>query len=109
MASLAELLVGVVGHTRIDTPDVAHVLGGSPLSTGGLYEELKADLRAVQPEALLVDPRPAPTFAPEEQRRPLPGVVDLDSALALIDQIADDQTPAPDLEMRAPIAGPRAE
>ena len=94
--------------TRIDTPDVAHVLGGSPLSTAGLYEQLKADLRAVQPEALLVDPRPAPTFAPEEQRRPLPGVVDLDSALALIDQIADDQAPIPELEMRAPIAGPRA-
>ena len=106
LASLAELLVGVVGDTRIDTPDVAQVLGGSPLSTGGIYEELKANLRAVQPEALLVDPRPAPTFAPEEQRRPLPWVVDLDSALRLIDQIADDQTPAPELEMRALIAGP---
>jgi CDGSH-type Zn-finger protein/truncated hemoglobin YjbI len=107
MASLAELLVGVVGQTRIDPPDVAHVLGGSSWSPGELYEELKADLRAVQPGALLVDPRPAPTFAPEQQRHPLPGVVDLDSALALIDQIADDQTPIPDFEMPAPIAGPR--
>ena len=107
MATLADLLVGVIGRTRIDTPGPAHVLSGSALSTGGLYEELKADLRAVQPGALLVDPRPAPTFAPEEQRHPLPGVVDLDSALALIDQIAGDQAPIPDLEMPAPTAGPR--
>ncbi len=105
MASLAEVLVGVVGRTSIDTPDIAHILGGSPLSTDGLYEKLEADLRAVHPEALLVDPRPAPTFALEEQRRPLPWVVDLDSALALIDQIADDQGPTPDPEMRAPVAG----
>jgi CDGSH-type Zn-finger protein/truncated hemoglobin YjbI len=106
MTSLAELLVGVVGDTTIDRPDISHLPGGAARSTGGLYEELKANLRAVQPEALLVDPRPSPTFAPEEQHRPLPGIVDLDSAMALVEQIADDQAQAPDLEIGAPIAGP---
>jgi CDGSH-type Zn-finger protein/truncated hemoglobin YjbI len=105
VASLAELLVGVVGNTRIDVPDIGVAFGDSPLPDVP-YEELKANLRAVRSEALLVDPRPSPTFAPEEQRRPLPGVVDLDSAMALIDQIADDQAPVPAVEIRSPIAGP---
>jgi CDGSH-type Zn-finger protein/truncated hemoglobin YjbI len=107
MAGLAEILVGVVGDTEIDMPDISQTLADVPLSTSALFEEIKANMRAIPPEALLVDLRPSPTFAPEEQRRPLPRIVDLDSAIALIEQIANDQATGPEMEIRSPIAGGR--
>ncbi|MBV8720413.1 MAG: CDGSH iron-sulfur domain-containing protein [Chloroflexi bacterium] len=90
--NLADLLVAVVGDTHIEAPTPSD---DSNSDLAQVYAEIAGCLGAVAPEALLVDPHPAPTFAHEEQRQPLPGVVDRASALALIQQITSSPASAP--------------
>jgi CDGSH-type Zn-finger protein/truncated hemoglobin YjbI len=101
---LAELLVGVAGESEIEAADLSSALEGdrSP-DLIATYAELNSRLLDVPSEALLVDPRPAPTFRPEEQRHPLPGIVDRQSALALIAHITEGQATAPDVDGRLPV------
>jgi CDGSH-type Zn-finger protein/truncated hemoglobin YjbI len=103
--SLAELLVGVAGESVLEPADMspAWEADGTDHLTAN-YAELHDHLLAVPSEALLVDPRPAPTFAPEEQRHSLPGIVDRASALALIERLADGQAMAPDTGGPLPVA-----
>jgi hypothetical protein len=97
--SLAELLVGVVGAGEIDIDDIWSAVDDDRTAELMVaYAELRSRLLAVPSEALLVDPRPAPTFRAEEQRQPLPGIVDRESALALVEQITGVQDAAPELE-----------
>jgi CDGSH-type Zn-finger protein/truncated hemoglobin YjbI len=92
VVNLADLLVAVLGHTDIEPPTIRHraldsLVDDSDNNLTADYEDITRLLAAVPPEALLIDPHPSPDYATEEQRRPLPGVVDQGSALALIDQI----------------------
>ncbi len=105
MSDLAELLVGVSGTSEIETADMSSALelDRAP-ELAAIYAELNSRLLAVPSEALLLDPRPAPTFRPEEQRGPLPGIVDRQSALALLGQITNEHPAAPDADSRPPLA-----
>jgi CDGSH-type Zn-finger protein/truncated hemoglobin YjbI len=98
-ADLADLLVGVQGNCELPMPDLDDpaVLGDRPFSAkaiGRIMSESKegidgiADLiRAVPPEALLVDPRPSPRGPAHEPGSELPPIVDSASAIALIEGI----------------------
>jgi CDGSH-type Zn-finger protein/truncated hemoglobin YjbI len=101
---LAELLVGVVGKSDIEPADPSARENYLAPDLTAAYAELRSRLLAVPSEALLVDPRPSPTFRPEEQRHPLPGIVDRQSALALIEQITDGPATGPDVDTRLPVA-----
>jgi CDGSH-type Zn-finger protein/truncated hemoglobin YjbI len=112
---LAELLIGVVGESEIETADLSSALEDDRTTElAATYAELNSRLLDVPSEALLVDPRPAPTFRPEEQHNPLPGIVDRQSAMALIEHITAEPATTPDedgqlrLASRAP-GGPRAD
>jgi CDGSH-type Zn-finger protein/truncated hemoglobin YjbI len=102
--NLADLLVAVNGDTVLALPDLGDALELSsprfPANTlealtdardaehAAGYASVVRRLRAVPGEALLIDPHPSPTFSAEEQRQPLPGIVDQASALALMAAIA---------------------
>jgi CDGSH-type Zn-finger protein/truncated hemoglobin YjbI len=105
---LAELLVGVVGESDIEVADLPSALEDdrAPELTA-TYAELNSRLLDVPSEALLVDPRPSPTFRPEEQRNPLPGIVDRQSAMALIEHLTDGPATAPDVDGRLPVGTPQ--
>jgi CDGSH-type Zn-finger protein/truncated hemoglobin YjbI len=101
--NLAELLVGVVGESEIEPADISSAREDDPTSElTATYAELRGHLLAVPSDALLVDPRPSPGFRPEEQRQPLPGIVDRQSAMALIEQITDGSATAREVDSRLP-------
>ena len=103
--NLADLLVGVNGDTEIESLD----FGSPPESAVGVdYGEITELLLAVPSGALLVDPHPSPTYAPEEQRQPLPGIVDRSSAVAIIEMITGSETGAAVLGSGAPMGAEAA-
>jgi CDGSH-type Zn-finger protein/truncated hemoglobin YjbI len=103
--NLAELLVGVVGESDIEIADMSSAVedARTPELTAA-YAEIQRGLTAVPSEALLVDPRPAPTFSAEEQRSPLPGIVDRQSALAVIEQITKGPATTADMDSGSSVA-----
>ena len=96
--------MGVVGESEIEIPGISSVLEAdrAPELTA-IYADLNGRALAVPSEAFLIDPRPAPSFLLEEQRRPLPGIVDRESALALIAEVANGAATVPDPDSRSPI------
>jgi CDGSH-type Zn-finger protein/truncated hemoglobin YjbI len=119
---LADLLVGVLGDTEIEPPGMSDsstsgdaalsletlkwLAEDGPAELADAYAEITGCLFAVPSEALLVDPHPAPTFALEEQRQPLPGVVDQSSALALVQQLSTSPTGEKTTDRRSPALTP---
>ena len=100
---LADLLVGVAGDNVIDGPDFSEPRTDD---LDAAYEEIRRCLLLVPSEALLIDPHPSPTFASEERRQHLPGVVDQASALALLDELTKSRPSDPLETSSAPTALP---
>jgi CDGSH-type Zn-finger protein/truncated hemoglobin YjbI len=105
-ADLADVLVSVQGGSELPLPNLADtsVLGDGPFSVEAIDRIMSesqevvdgiADLiRAVPPEALLVDPRPSPHAAALGPGSRLPPIVDGASAIALVEHVT--QTPSVD-------------
>ena len=105
-ADLMEVLVGVQGDYEIRMPELddATILGDRPFSAETIDQimfesddgvDSIADLiRAVPPEALLVDPRPAARSSALEPVSQLLPIVDVASALAVIERVS--RNPSPD-------------
>ncbi|HUE58616.1 MAG TPA: ferritin-like domain-containing protein [Acidimicrobiales bacterium] len=98
--NLADLLVGVNGDTEIESPDFAST---ADQAISPDYEEITRLVLAVPSGALLVDPHPSPTYAPEERRQHLPGIVDTSSAVALIQKITDSRASDADPGIQGPV------
>ncbi|HEX6392093.1 MAG TPA: ferritin-like domain-containing protein [Acidimicrobiales bacterium] len=90
LVDVADLLVGVNGDTEIEPPDFG---SASDLTAAVDYHKISQLVLAVPTEGLLVDPHPSPTYAPEERRQPLAGIVDTSSAIALVEKITRSQPP----------------
>ena len=90
LLNLADLFVGVNGDAEIERPD----FGSAPDPTAAVdYDEITKLILTVPTAGLLADPHPSPTYAPEERRQPLPGIIDTSSAIALVANLAAQHPP----------------
>jgi CDGSH-type Zn-finger protein/truncated hemoglobin YjbI len=99
-ADLMDVLAGVRGNSELLMPDLddATVLSDRPFSSEAIEQMMSESkegfgdivdlIRAVPPEALLLDPRPAPRLSAFEPTSRLLPIVDPDSAIAVIEGLS---------------------